>query len=102
MSKQNVNKSGQAMETHRTLAALLMERLAHYGVQILTNENGAICFFAPSPGHVGRPWAQSEYAQGLEDGAIRELQKLVRSSHALTEAILEELALSGQPLATEE
>lgn len=102
MSKQNVNKSGQGAEAQKTIAALVMERLAHYGVQILTNENGAICFFVPSPGHVGRPWADGEYAQGLEDGAIRELQKLVRSSPTLTQEILEELTISGQPSASEE
>src|SRR3546814_7987389 len=37
-SKQNVNNFGQSAETLKTLARLLMERLAHYGVQILTNE----------------------------------------------------------------
>src|SRR3546814_11329377 len=46
-SKQNVNNFGQSAETLKTLARLLMERLAHYGVQILTNESGAICFFVP-------------------------------------------------------
>src|SRR3546814_4516670 len=67
-SKQNVNNFGQSAETLKTLARLLMERLAHYGVQILTNESGAICFFVPSPGHIDRPWADGEYAHGLEDG----------------------------------
>lgn len=95
-SKQNVNNFAQNAETLKTLARLLMERLAHYGVQILTNDSGAICFFVPSPGHVGRPWAEGEYAHGLEDGAIRELQQLVRSSPLLTEAILEEVAITGQ------
>lgn len=95
-SKQNVNNFGQSAETHKTLARLLMERLAHYGVQILTNDSGAICFFVPSPGHVRRPWADGEYAHGLEDGAIRELQQLVRSSPLLAQAILEEVAITGQ------
>ena len=88
-----MNNFGQSAETHKTLARLLMERLAHYGVQILTNENGALCFFVPSPGHVGRSWVSGEYAQGLEDGAIRELQQLVRSSPMLAQAILEELTI---------
>lgn len=91
-----MNNFGQSAETHKTLARLLMERLAHYGVQILTNGSGAICFFVPSPGQVGRPWADGEYVHGLEDGAIRELQQLIRSSPLLTQAILEEVAITGQ------
>jgi len=89
-----VNNFGTGAEPLKTIAGLIMERLAHYGVQIWTNENGALCFFAPSPGHAGRAWVDGEYAQGLEDGAIRELQQLVRSAPMLAQAILEELAIS--------
>ena len=96
MSKQNMNKLGSESGAHRAFAALLMERLAHYGVQILINNNGALCFFVPSPGYFDRPRAKSEYAQGMEDGAIRELQRLARSSRSLAEAILEELEMCGQ------
>ncbi|MFB9050334.1 hypothetical protein ACFFV8_16625 [Sphingobium indicum] len=96
-----MNNFGTGAEPLKTIAGLIMERLAHYGVQILTNGNGALCFFTPSPGHVGRPWVAGEYAQGLEDGATRELQQLVRASPMLARAIVEELTVSGLPSASD-
>ncbi|MFC3430877.1 hypothetical protein [Sphingobium fuliginis] len=100
-SKHNVNNFGTGAEPLKTIAGLIMERLAHYGVQILTNGNGALCFFTPSPGHVSRPWVAGEYAQGLEDGAIKELQQLVRASPVIAQAIMAELTDSGVPSASD-
>ncbi|GFZ86209.1 hypothetical protein GCM10019071_14480 [Sphingobium fuliginis] len=96
-----MNNFGTGAEPLKTIAGLIMERLAHYGVQILTNGNGALCFFTPSPGHVSRPWVAGEYAQGLEDGAIKELQQLVRASPVIAQAIMAELTDSGVPSASD-
>ena len=80
------------MELDKAIAVNIVQRLKHHGVQILTGGSGSICFFVPSPGSDYRSPHDSEYAQGLQDGAIRELQQLIRSLPALKQAVLEETA----------
>lgn len=84
--------SGLGMELEQTMASLLIGRLDEYGVEILRGGQGNICFFIPpnvSPNHRSD---RADYNRGLQDGAIGELQRIIRSSPPLTQAILEEIA----------
>ena len=82
----------EAKQLEQALASLLIDRLDKYGVEILRSSQGNICFFIPprkAPDHrTDRP----DYARGREDGAIHELQQIIRSSRSLEQAVLEEMA----------
>lgn len=76
------------MELDQIIAQAIVKRLRHHSVQILAGDRDNVCFFVPSPGSLGRNPAADDYDQGLEDGAIRELQQIIRSSPEIKQAIL--------------
>ena len=76
----------------QALASLLIDRLDKYGIEILRSSQGNICFFIP-PGKVSdHRTDRADYDRGREDGAIHELQQIIRSSRPLEQAVLEEMA----------
>lgn len=77
------------MTSYTDLARTIIARLEAYCVTIIPRANGTISFFVPSPGFLGRPSVDSEYIQGTQDGSIRELQFLIRSSPQLKRAVID-------------
>ena len=76
----------------QAVASLLIHRLDKYGIEILRSSQGNICFFIP-PGKVSdHRTDRADYDRGREDGAIHELQQIIRSSRPLEQAVLEEMA----------
>ena len=80
------------MDTYTDLARTVIARLRAFCVTIIPRQNGTISFFVPSPGALERPSADCEYVQGMQDGSIRELQYLIRSSPRLKRAVIEEIS----------
>ena len=80
------------MNLYVELARTLIARLETYCVAIIPRPNGTVSFFVPSPGELGRPKADGPYIQGTQDGSIRELQLLIRSSPQLKQAVIDEIS----------
>ena len=83
------------MNFYVELARTLIARLESYCVTIIPGPNGTVSFFVPSPGELGRPKAEGPYIQGTQDGSIRELQLLIRSSLQLKQAVIDEISSRG-------
>lgn len=83
------------MNLYVELARTLIARLERYCVIIIPGPNGTVSFFVPSQGELGRPKAEGSYIQGTQDGSIRELQLLIRSSLQLKQAVIDEISSRG-------
>ncbi|GLV24717.1 hypothetical protein [Sphingobium sp. TomTYG45] len=83
------------MNLYADLARTMIARLETYRVAIIPKPDGTVSFFVPSPGEFGRPKADGAYIQGTQDGSIRELQLLIRSSPQLKQAVIDEISCRG-------
>ena len=83
------------MNIYVELARTLIARLERYCVIIIPGPNGTLSFFVPSQGELGRPKAEGPYIQGTQDGSIREIQLLIRSSLQLKQAVIDEISSRG-------
>jgi hypothetical protein len=83
------------MLLEQSIAKLLIGRLDHHGVEILRSNRGDLRFFTPPDKYHHLHAARTDYVRGQAEGAIRELQLLIRSSPHLMQAVLDQISCSA-------
>lgn len=75
----------------RMFAEVVALRLQRFSVRSCRDEDGAIRFFVPAPGHLGRPTPRCALQRWHDEGAVRELLGIVNSIPELKRAVATKL-----------
>jgi len=81
-------------------AIAIAERMAHHHAILRLGDEDRIEMLFPAPGVLGRPESPDVYQRGYHDGAMRELQMLVKMLPALRRAIRHQLRKNAEISAT--
>lgn len=85
---------------YNELAKAIAERMAHHHAILRLGDEDRIEMLFPAPGVLGRPETIDSYQRGYQDGAMRELQVLVKMLPALRCAIRHQLRKNTEISAT--